>query len=105
MGTYAGFHDPYLVHYLSPESDRFVHHTAETFKVMCNTISEEVRAGRPHSQLEKFYGIKYVEDGVLFDNHCLDVMQTPQDVCWDPVHALFAAGAVAHCIVMALSRF
>ena len=99
MGTYADFHDPYLVHVLSPESDRFIHHTAETFKVMCNTISEEVRAGRPHERYEVMYGINYVEDGVLFDNHCLDVMQTPLDLYWDPMHVLFASGGVAqyHC--------
>ena len=54
VGPYPDFHDPYLVHVLSPESDRFIHHTAETFKVCVNKISDAVREGRPHSHLEKY---------------------------------------------------
>ena len=54
VGPYAGIHDPYLVHVLSPDSDRFKHHTAETFKVMCNNISEEVRSHMPIPNLKLF---------------------------------------------------
>ena len=46
VGPYEEFDDPFLVHVLSPESDRFIPHTADTFKVMCNNISTAVLEGR-----------------------------------------------------------
>ena len=102
MGPYERFDDDYLVHVLSPESHRFIRHTAGTFKVMCNNISTAVLEGRPKievEKLEKIYGVNYVEDGVLFDDYCLDVMSFPEDANWDPMHVLFTHGGVGqyHC--------
>ena len=78
VGSYEEFYDDYLVHVLSTESDRFLPHTADTFKVMCDNISTAVLEGRPKievAKLENIYGVNYVEDGVLFDDYCLDVMR------------------------------
>ena len=102
VGSYEEFHDDYLVHVLSPESDRFLPHTADTFKVMCNNISTAVLEGRPKyevERLEQIYGVNYVEDGVLFDDNCIDVMRFPEDANWDPMHVLFTHGGVGqyHC--------
>ena len=60
---------------------------------------KEVLEGRPHSGLEQIYAKSYVEDGVLFDDHCLNVMGTPEDINWGPMHVLFTSGGVAqlHC--------
>ena len=46
VGSNEEFDDDYLVHVLSPESHRFIPHTAETFKVMCNNIITAVLEGR-----------------------------------------------------------
>ena len=62
MGPYEEFYHDYLVHVLSPESHRFIPHTAETFKVMCNNISTAVLEGRPNEvkKLEQIYAIESI---------------------------------------------
>ena len=104
MGPYEEFHHDYLVHVLSPESHRFIPHTVETFKVMCDNLKKAVQEGqRPYGmtveELERLYGVNYVEDGVLFDEYCLNEIRFPESANWDPMHCLFTHGSVGqyHC--------
>ena len=46
MGPYEEFHHDYLVHVLSPESHRFIPHTVDTFKVMCDNLKKAVLEGQ-----------------------------------------------------------
>ena len=103
-GPYEEFDDPFLLHVLSPYTERCIPHTFYTFSVMTENLRTAVQEGQgPDGEtvqdLEKTYGINYVEDGLLFDSHCLNEIRFPECVNWDPMHCLFTNASVGqyHC--------
>ena len=84
--------DGCAMHLLSPAHDSFVPHTHASVTEMTNALQDMVSTGSTTiaiKEREVIYGINYCQDGALFDEHCRNIIKSPEDVYWDPQHCFF----------------
>lgn len=96
----------YLVHFDSPEVDRFDLHTSDSFAAMVDDLKLQRRlmSSRDFQFREQVFGLVWNEDAIIFDEFCHSTCKFPQTVFYDWMHCLVASGGVGQyqCNEMAL---
>ena len=96
-GEYEDFEsDGFTMHVLNPDHDSFVPHTHGSVTEMTTALQDMKDTGVGPGEFKDrgiVYGINCCQDGALFDLHCRSIIQSPEDVYWDPQHCFFPLGA------------
>ena len=90
-------HHRYLCHFATARVEQFDLHTDESVWAMADSlaIAKTTTSAGDFDNLEKAYGLKYTEDGFLFDRQVRKHMKPITGVLYDWMHCLVTSGGLA----------
>jgi hypothetical protein len=99
IGHCAPFEDrEYVVHVTTPNVHKFDRHTKESFRGMCDHLTEIYNGGNRAvlKEHEQTYGLNYEEGALLFDPKFGPMMNMPDSYYPDTMHNVLASGGFGH---------
>ena len=95
MGRCAPFEHDYLVHFASPEFQRFDKHTVQSYRDLADSVKHYAEhKPRELKDHEQATGMRWEPQGIIYDQHMRQKLESPWCQYPDFMHDICASGGV-----------